>query len=170
MPSLATRKPTSRRPGGLARAVRHVMCGGLARAVRHVMCGGLARAVRHVMCGGLARAVRHVMCGGLARAVRHVIWFRACLGQYPGEKEITFPPYTCLESHGDPRLQRVSQGELVIFPLKVAPSPSHSPRNWWQPSAGSRLTPQKRAADARSSCEHVLRLCLGGRVGAGGCC
>jgi hypothetical protein len=39
--------------------------------------------------------------------------------QYPGEKEITFPPYTCLESDGDPRVERNDQGEIVIFPLKV---------------------------------------------------
>ena len=39
--------------------------------------------------------------------------------QYPGEKEITFPPFTCLESHGDPRLEQTKEGELIIFPLKV---------------------------------------------------
>jgi hypothetical protein len=40
--------------------------------------------------------------------------------QYPGEKEITFPPYTCLESDGDARLERDAQGnEVIIFPLKV---------------------------------------------------
>ncbi len=40
--------------------------------------------------------------------------------QYPGEKEITFPPYTCLESDGDARLERDAKGnEVVIFPLKV---------------------------------------------------
>jgi hypothetical protein len=39
--------------------------------------------------------------------------------QYPGEKEVTFPPFTCLESDGEPRLERSEQGELVIFPLKV---------------------------------------------------
>ena len=26
--------------------------------------------------------------------------------QYPGEKEITFPPFTCLEADGDARLER----------------------------------------------------------------
>ena len=62
--------------------------------------------------------------GGLARAVRHAIWFRACVGQYPGEKEITFPPYTCLESDGDARLEREAKGgEVIIFPLKVATPP-----------------------------------------------
>ncbi len=41
-------------------------------------------------------------------------------GQYPGEKEITFPPYTCLESNGDPRIEHDKGGsEVVIFPLKV---------------------------------------------------
>ena len=41
------------------------------------------------------------------------------LGQYPGEKEITFPPFTCLESDGDPRVERSPAGEVVVFPLKV---------------------------------------------------
>ncbi len=41
--------------------------------------------------------------------------------QYPGEKEVTFPPYTCLESHGDPRVEQTTEGELIIFPLKVPP-------------------------------------------------
>jgi hypothetical protein len=45
-----------------------------------------------------------------------------CARQYPGEKEITFPPYTCLESQGDARLERSEQGEVVIFPLKVPPN------------------------------------------------
>ena len=41
--------------------------------------------------------------------------------QYPGEKEITFPPFTCLEADGDARLERDADGkELVVFPLKVA--------------------------------------------------
>ncbi len=44
--------------------------------------------------------------------------------QYPGEKEITFPPFTCLESHGEPRLEQTQEGELIIFPLKV---PRHKP-------------------------------------------
>jgi hypothetical protein len=44
--------------------------------------------------------------------------------QYPGEKEITFPPFTCLESHGDPRLEQTKEGELIIFPLKA---PAHLP-------------------------------------------
>ena len=39
--------------------------------------------------------------------------------QYPGEKEITFPPFTCLETDGDPRVERSAQGEIVFFPLKV---------------------------------------------------
>jgi hypothetical protein len=41
-------------------------------------------------------------------------------GQYPGEKEITFPPFTCLETAGDPRVELLENGsELIIFPLKV---------------------------------------------------
>ncbi len=39
--------------------------------------------------------------------------------QYPGEKEITFPPFTCLEADGEPRLERTKEGEVVVFPLKV---------------------------------------------------
>ena len=39
--------------------------------------------------------------------------------QYPGEKEITFPPFTCLEADGDPRVEATDQGEIVVFPLKV---------------------------------------------------
>ncbi len=53
--------------------------------------------------------------------------FFACLylivpgGKYPGEKEITFPPFTCLETAGDPRVERESNGgELIIFSLKVS--------------------------------------------------
>jgi hypothetical protein len=41
--------------------------------------------------------------------------------QYPGEKEVTFPPFTCLEADGDPRVERGPHGEMVIFPLKVGP-------------------------------------------------
>ena len=48
------------------------------------------------------------------------------MAQYPGEKEVTFPPYTCLESHGDPRVEQTEEGELIIFPLK-APPPSPLP-------------------------------------------
>jgi hypothetical protein len=43
----------------------------------------------------------------------------AGVGQYPGEKEITFPPFTCLEADGDPRVERSQAGEIVVFPLKV---------------------------------------------------
>jgi hypothetical protein len=42
-----------------------------------------------------------------------------CFSQYPGEKEVTFPPFTCLEADGDPRVERGPNGEVVIFPLKV---------------------------------------------------
>ena len=109
MPSLATRQPTSRHPGGLA------------------------------------------------RAARHVIWCRACFGQYPGEKEVTFPPYTCLESDGDARLERQAKGgEVIIFPLTVAPPPA--------PPLPKTLVAalSRRAAAARSSCGHELRLWQGG--------
>ena len=40
-------------------------------------------------------------------------------GQYPGEAEVTFPPFTCLEADGEARLERTKDGEVVIFPLKV---------------------------------------------------
>ncbi len=68
---------------------------------------------------------------------------RACARQYPGEKEITFPPYTCLESHGDARLERDAKGnEVVIFPLKVSPP---LPFNWtptaWPCLAAALLLP-----------------------------
>ena len=43
--------------------------------------------------------------------------------QYPAEKEITFPPFTCLESDGDPRVERTEEGETVIFPLKATSQP-----------------------------------------------
>ena len=39
--------------------------------------------------------------------------------QYPGEKESTFPPFTCLEADGEPRVLRTPRGEVVVFPLKV---------------------------------------------------
>jgi hypothetical protein len=47
------------------------------------------------------------------------MWRGGAARQYPGEKEITFPPFTCLESNGEPYLQRTPQGEVVVFPLKV---------------------------------------------------
>jgi len=43
--------------------------------------------------------------------------------QYPGEKEIAFPPFTCLESDGEPRVERTQEGEVVIFPLKASVNP-----------------------------------------------
>ena len=48
------------------------------------------------------------------------------VGQYPGEKEITFPPFTCLESNGDPRVERTQGGEIVVFPLQVRVPPTAS--------------------------------------------
>jgi hypothetical protein len=48
-------------------------------------------------------------------------------GQYPGEKEITFPPYTCLEADGDPRVEWTKEGEIVVFPLKVSDVPISPP-------------------------------------------
>ena len=50
------------------------------------------------------------------------------MAQYPGEKEVTFPPYTGLESHGDPRVEQTEEGELIIFPLKAPPLPPFPPR------------------------------------------
>ena len=50
-----------------------------------------------------------------------------CGGQYPGEKEITFPPFTCLEADGDPRVERNAKGEVVVFPLKVRLAPPLPP-------------------------------------------
>ncbi len=44
--------------------------------------------------------------------------------QYPAEKEITFPPFTCLEANGDARVEHSGEGEIVVFPLKV---PRHLP-------------------------------------------
>ena len=44
--------------------------------------------------------------------------------QYPGEKEITFPPFTCLEANGEPRVERTKAGEVIIFPLQVIARPS----------------------------------------------
>ncbi len=43
--------------------------------------------------------------------------------QYPGEKEITFPPFSCLETDGEARLEWTKQGEIVVFPLKVVLKP-----------------------------------------------
>ena len=43
--------------------------------------------------------------------------------QYPGEKEITFPPFTCLEADGDPRVEHYNKGEVISFPLKVFAPP-----------------------------------------------
>ena len=65
------------------------------------------------------------------------MWGRAGR-QYPGEKEITFPPYTCLESDGEPRVERSAEGEIVVFPLKVS-----SPRTQPAPSQAF-LAPSRR--------------------------
>ena len=54
--------------------------------------------------------------------------------QYPGEAEVTFPPFTCLEADGEPRLERTKDGEVVIFPLKVtfpAVALLHCPGPYW---------------------------------------
>ena len=37
------------------------------------------------------------------------------LSQYPGESEYLFPPLSCLEVNGDPRLE----GDIFVFPLRV---------------------------------------------------
>jgi hypothetical protein len=53
--------------------------------------------------------------------VKHELRAGCLGGQYPGEKEITFPPFTGLEADGDPRVERTEGGgEVVVFPLKVA--------------------------------------------------
>jgi hypothetical protein len=71
-----------------------------------------------------------------------------CAPQYPGEKEITFPPFTCLESSGDARLERDAIGnEVVIFPLKVPP-----------PRACARPSPLRmRMRDATVMCAFATR-------------
>jgi hypothetical protein len=38
---------------------------------------------------------------------------------------VTFPPYTCLEADGEPRVEHTKHGEVVIFPLKVNLFPLH---------------------------------------------
>ena len=64
-------------------------------------------------------------CPACTHRLRSVVWcmgrgvLGAGAGQYPGEKEITFPPFTCLEADGDPRVERNQAGEIVVFPLKV---------------------------------------------------
>ncbi len=65
------------------------------------------------MCKGQKNSIR-VICGELG-------------GQYPGEKEITFPPFTCLETDGDPRVEHNEHGEAIIFPLKVLAKSSYPP-------------------------------------------
>ena len=58
-------------------------------------------------------------------------------GQYPGEKVVTFPPFTCLETDGEPRVERSAQGEVVIFPLKVcAPTRRTAPAQGDEPRPG----------------------------------
>jgi hypothetical protein len=37
------------------------------------------------------------------------------LSQYPGEAEYLFPPLSCLEVNGDPRIE----GDVIVFPLRV---------------------------------------------------
>ncbi len=39
--------------------------------------------------------------------------------QYGSEAEMAFPPFAGLEANGEPRLEHINKGELVIFPLKV---------------------------------------------------
>ncbi len=68
--------------------------------------------------------------------------------QYPGEKEITFPPFTCLESDGDPRVERNARGEVVIFPLKVLPPLSRTGDSQEQLRA---LLPQQTSVNPRGS-------------------
>jgi hypothetical protein len=71
-----------------------------------------------------------------------VIGVRACAGQYPGEKEITFPPYTCLESDGDARLERDDHGgEVIVFPLKVFSGPGPALSRYLPHCPSSRMAP-----------------------------
>jgi hypothetical protein len=60
--------------------------------------------------------------GGLACGVWDVIGMRSCAGQYPGEKEIMFPPYKCLEAHGDAHLESDAH-EVIVFPLNQGHNP-----------------------------------------------
>jgi len=48
------------------------------------------------------------------------------VSMYPGEKEITFPPFTCLETNGEPRVESTQFGEVIIFPLKANVNPKAS--------------------------------------------
>jgi hypothetical protein len=70
------------------------------------------------------------------KRLQSVVWRMGCgvfgagVGQYPWEKEITFPPFTCLEADGEPSVERSPAGEIVVFPLKVTlhpPYPSPTP-------------------------------------------
>ncbi len=82
--------------------------------------------------------------------------------QYPGEKEITFPPFTCLESDGEPRVETTEEGEVAVFPLKVALQPQalnilvNTTLRWTRPASGLgevRHHQLKRPASPRSSKE-----------------
>ncbi len=111
--------------------------------------------------------------GRAGSRVRGVTRARARAGQYPGEKEITFPPYTCLEAHGDARLERDAKGnEVVIFPLKVPPTPQ-PPRTAGPPHARaapvgpcaesfpSRYLPRCTSSDCPAAARLLLLLLLG---------
>ena len=58
-------------------------------------------------------------CQSKQLPVHQLILLHSLPSQYPGEAELTFPPFTCLEANGEPRLERTSDGEVVVFPLKV---------------------------------------------------
>ncbi len=95
--------------------------------------------------------------------------------QYPGEKEITFPPFTCLESDGDPRVERNAQGEIVFFPLKAIPPTSsclHNPSCLYTPSRIKRVARLSMHSEALLAHSLWGRLCLwfacAGRMGVRG--
>ncbi len=70
------------------------------------------------------RSLGRVVYGICARAARAARGVGVLGAQYPGEKEITFPPFTCLEADGEPRLELTDEGEVVVFPLKVPNPPN----------------------------------------------
>ncbi len=76
-------------------------------------------------------------------------------GQYPGEKEITVPPLTCLEADGEPRVEHTDQGEIIYFPLKVLPPLPHPAQHFMIRCKG---TPAPMAAPHAHPCTpHDIR-------------
>jgi hypothetical protein len=77
-------------------------------------------------------------------------WFGRSVLQYPEEKEITFPPFTCLEADGDPRVEWTKEGgEIVVFPLKVAPP---SPPFYFTQNAQKHVVPVSGLCKRRVLC------------------